>query len=89
MAKQTLGKRIAAVRKAAGLSQPELAGKAGLPLNTLKNWEQDRRQPYASAVAALAEALGVPAGELLEGVTFPTVEAPGRRGRPRKEKKGG
>jgi transcriptional regulator with XRE-family HTH domain len=82
--KQTLGSRIAELRLARGLSQSQLARWAGVPTTTLKNWEQDRRQPYASAVARLAVALGIEPGPLLEGVSFPTVEAPGRAGRPRK-----
>jgi transcriptional regulator with XRE-family HTH domain len=82
--RQTLGKRIASLRGTAGLSQTQLAAKAGVPTGTLKNWEQDLRQPYASALAGLAVALGVEAGPLLEGVTFPTAEKPGRAGRPRK-----
>ncbi len=82
--RQTMGKRIAALRVAAGLSQPQLAKRAGVPIGTLRNWEQDLRQPYASALQALAVALGVEVGPLLDGVTFPTQEKPGRAGRPRK-----
>jgi hypothetical protein len=37
-----------------------------------------------SALQALAVALGVEVGPLLEGVTFPTQEKPGRAARPRK-----
>jgi transcriptional regulator with XRE-family HTH domain len=82
--KPTLGERIQAERLKAGLSQSQLARAAGVPAGTLRNWEQDKRQPYASALAALLAALELPLGPLLEGVTFPTVEAPGRAGRPRK-----
>ena len=83
---QTLGERIQALRLAAGLSQSQLARAARVPIGTLKNWEQDQApsRMASSAVVTLAEALGIAAGPLLEGVSFPTVEAPGRAGRPRK-----
>jgi hypothetical protein len=36
-----------------------------VPVDTLRNWEYDRREPLASAICRLAEALGVTSDELL------------------------
>ena len=36
---------IVAIRGKTGLSQPEFAKSIGVPLGTLKNWEQGRRRP--------------------------------------------
>jgi transcriptional regulator with XRE-family HTH domain len=87
---ETLGQRIARLREAAGLTQKGLAERAGLPFTSLRNWEQDAREPLASAVGKLAVALGVSADVLLG--TAPLTEAPAGQattrkpgpGRPRK-----
>lgn len=42
-----------AVRKRLGLSQVEFAAKFHLPVGTLRDWEQNRRQPDAPALAYL------------------------------------
>jgi transcriptional regulator with XRE-family HTH domain len=56
----TLAARLRSARKRAGLSQPELAERSGVPLQTLRQLEQGRRtDPYLSTVAHLAVALGV------------------------------
>ena len=36
---------VAAIRSRTGLSQPAFARSIGIPLGTLKNWEQGRRHP--------------------------------------------
>jgi len=41
------------IRKRLGLSQTEFAAKFHLPVGTLRDWEQNRRQPDAPAVAYL------------------------------------
>ncbi len=43
------------------LSQPEFAGFMGVSLGTLRNWEQERRQPHGSARALLLVASKQPA----------------------------
>jgi DNA adenine methylase len=65
MAETTFGRRLKQLREAAGLTQPALAEAAGVPVTSLRNWEQDHREPMASAVLGLARALGVGAGRLL------------------------
>ena len=46
--------RRAAIRGRTGLSQPAFARSIGVPLVTLKNWEQGRRRPEGSARVILA-----------------------------------
>ena len=45
---------VAAIRSKTGLSQPAFAKSIGVPLGTLKNWEQGRRRPEGSARVLLA-----------------------------------
>jgi transcriptional regulator with XRE-family HTH domain len=65
--RETLGQRIKRLRGEAGLTQRGVADAAGVPIQTLRNWEADRRVPLATVVLPLARALGVSAEELLEG----------------------
>lgn len=64
--KETFGERLARLRNEAGLSQPQLAKKARMALGSLRQWEQDRRIPLATACADLCRALGISAGLLLD-----------------------
>ena len=45
---------VAAIRGKTGLSQPAFARCIGVPLATLKNWEQGRRRPEGPARVLLA-----------------------------------
>ena len=45
---------VASVRSRTGLSQPAFAKSIGVPLGTLKNWEQGRRRPEGPARVLLA-----------------------------------
>jgi putative transcriptional regulator len=45
--------RVQYVRKQTGLSQPRFAEKFRIPLGTLRDWEQARREPDAAALAYL------------------------------------
>jgi DNA-binding SARP family transcriptional activator/DNA-binding XRE family transcriptional regulator len=51
------GGLIQAYRRQAGLTQLELATKAGLSVGALRDIEQSRRRPRSSSLAALADAL--------------------------------
>jgi putative transcriptional regulator len=44
---------VKAIRQSLGMSQDEFAAAYRIPLATLKNWEQGRRQPDAPAIAYL------------------------------------
>jgi len=54
------GNRLLAVRKGAGMTQQELADKAGLTQWSIAQIENGHRVPGFETVLALAEALGVP-----------------------------
>ena len=44
---------VKAIREKTGLSQPKLAAVFKIPVGTLRNWEQGRRQPEGPAIALL------------------------------------
>ena len=45
---------VVTIRSKTGLSQPAFAKSIGVPLGTLKNWEQGRRRPEGPACVLLA-----------------------------------
>ena len=45
---------VAAIRKRAGTSQAKFASSIGVPVSTLRNWEQGRRRPEGPARVLLA-----------------------------------
>ena len=57
--KETLGERLARLRRAAGLTQEKLADEAGESVSSLRNWEGDHRTPGLWAALQLAKVLGV------------------------------
>ena len=63
----TLGDRITAAREAKGLSQPDFAGKLGVKLKTVQNWEDDRTEPRANRAQMMSGVLGVSVSWLLSG----------------------
>ncbi len=70
------GARLAAFRKAAGLSQVQLAAMVGVPQRTLSFYETDAENLPSSLVPALANALGVP----VEGILGIPDEKTAKRG---------
>jgi transcriptional regulator with XRE-family HTH domain len=81
----SFGGHLRALRGEAALSRAELARRAGVPVSTLRNWEGDRGFPGVPAFLRLAEALGVPAERLAEGVDDAAGDEPEPvRGRPRR-----
>jgi transcriptional regulator with XRE-family HTH domain len=75
------------LREKAGLSQTELAKKAGVPFRSYQNWETGLREPRISTVTALAEALGVSVDQLVADEPRRSdaalAKSPKRRGRPK------
>lgn len=62
-----LGPRIAALRRAAGLSQGELARQLQVSASAVGMYEQGRREPSAETLVALARVFGVTVDYLLTG----------------------
>jgi transcriptional regulator with XRE-family HTH domain len=60
------GRNVQRLRRAAGLSLADLAAAAGVSKTTLHGLEQGEGNPTLSTLWALASALGVPLGALLE-----------------------
>lgn len=53
------GKKLQELRERAGLSQSELATASGVPVWSVRGYEQGRREPLWSVLFKLADALGV------------------------------
>lgn len=62
-----LGARIAALRRAAGLSQGELARRLQVSTSAIGMYEQGRREPSAEILVALSRIFGVTVDYLLTG----------------------
>jgi transcriptional regulator with XRE-family HTH domain len=57
--RQLAGDLIAQARRESGLSQAELARRAGMPRSVLNAYERHRRQPGVDALARIARAAGL------------------------------
>jgi transcriptional regulator with XRE-family HTH domain len=64
----SFGSNLQDLRNKAGLSQSELAAKAGIPVKTIQSWEIDRALPRVDALIKLSQALDVPLEALTSGV---------------------
>lgn len=67
MEKKTIGTFIAALRKANGMTQQELADRLGVSNKAVSRWERDENAPDLSLIPAIAEIFGVTCDELLKG----------------------
>ena len=56
----TIGQKIKAIRKNAGLTQKELAQKMGLSFQSIAQWENDLRKPKIETLKKIADALECP-----------------------------
>lgn len=75
----SFGQRLAALRKAAGYTQQELADEVGVSRRMIAYYEGQSEHPPTTLLPALAQALQLSADELL-GLQPPTAK---RAGRPR------
>lgn len=66
MEKQTLGQKIAELRKAKNMTQLELATKLSITDKAVSKWERDISCPDINTFPKLAELLGVSVDELLK-----------------------
>lgn len=67
MEKKSIGSFIAALRKASGLTQRELAERLNVSDKAVSRWEREESLPDLSLIPAIAEIFGVTADELLRG----------------------
>ncbi len=77
----TFAERLRELRERAGLTQAQLAEASGLPIGSIRNYEQGQREPYWNVVFQLAGALGVSceAFSVCTGATKPAAEKKPRR----------
>lgn len=81
MEKKTIGGFIAALRKANGMTQKELAQRLNVSDKTVSRWECDDGAPDLSLIPAIAEIFGVTCDELLRAER----RSPAERGEPENE----
>lgn len=67
MEKKTIGAFIAALRKANGLTQKDLAERLNVSDKTISRWERGDGDPDLASIPVLAEIFGVTCDELLRG----------------------
>ena len=67
MEAKTIGKFIATLRKANGMTQKELAERLNVSDKSISRWERDEGTPDLSMIPVLAEVFGVTCDELLRG----------------------
>lgn len=78
MEKKTIGGFIAALRKANGMTQQELADKLNISNKAVSRWERDECAPDIALIPAIAEIFGVTCDELLKGERIFTQTEPVR-----------
>lgn len=66
---ETIGNRIAKLRKAQGLTQEDLANQLGVSSQAVSKWENDASCPDISLLPQLCSLFGITADELLTGKT--------------------
>jgi len=67
MNKKSMGQFIAALRKANGMTQQEVADRLNVSNKAISRWERDECAPDITLIPALAEMFGVTCDELLKG----------------------
>lgn len=67
MEKKTIGKFIAVLRKANGMTQKELGDRLYVSDKTVSRWERDECTPELALIPVIAEIFGITTDELLRG----------------------
>jgi transcriptional regulator with XRE-family HTH domain len=75
------GHRLATLRKAAGLSQTELAKALGVSQQTVAYWETAATPPRSDVLPKMAKALGIRVEEILGDTPINAVRKPGPVGK--------
>lgn len=86
MPRQTFGQRLKELREKAGLTQPELAARAGMNRFGIAKLEQGVREPTWATVQSLARALGVGCSAF-EGTEPESEDQPAPETNPKKPRK--
>ena len=76
MERKTIGSFIAALRKANGMTQKELADRLLVSDKAVSRWERDECAPDISLIPVIAELFGVTSDELLMGERKSSPSAP-------------
>ena len=74
MAKNSIGQFIAALRKASGMTQQDVADRLNVSNKAVSRWERDECAPDLTVIPALAEMFGVTCDELLRGERITNTE---------------
>lgn len=74
MEAKTMGSFIAALRRASGMTQKELAEKLNVSDKSVSRWERDDGAPDLSLIPVIAEIFGVTCDELLRGERKPEAD---------------
>jgi transcriptional regulator with XRE-family HTH domain len=64
---EVLGQHLQRLRRAAGFTQERLAAQTGVAVSNIRNWEQGHRTPNVFALFKIAQALGRPMEDFVEG----------------------
>ena len=67
MEKKSIGRFLAALRKANGMTQKTLAEKLNVSDKSVSRWERDECAPDLSLIPVIAEIYGVTSDEILRG----------------------
>ncbi len=72
-----IGRRVSAYRMQAGLTQDQLAANTGIDSSNIRAYESGRAMPSIHSLVRIADGLGIPPGDLLDGLTLELFGAPG------------
>lgn len=67
MSSMLTGAKLRAIRALRGLTQAQLAARAGVSANAIAEYEQDKRDLRADTIRKLCEALGVQVRYIVDG----------------------
>ena len=78
MEKKSMGTFLAALRKASGMTQKQLADQLNVSDKAVSRWERDENAPDLSLIPVIAEIFGITSDELLRGERAIPGESPER-----------
>ena len=85
MEKKTMGSFLAALRRANGMTQKELAEQLNVSDKSVSRWERDDGAPDLALIPVIAEVFGVTCDELLRGERAAAGEEQGAQSTPKGE----